>query len=171
MTHCVLIILPFFNDISKGMTHPGNKSYHIDLRWMWSSLMPWVNLNCCYQVLETPLSAFQSHPVYILKRFTILIIITWLKLGTLPWCTWFKIFLSACLQVHPGGLACGGDHNEGLHQPDAACDCRLCGPLFDFAVCPQSSSSVIRNRLHGHLHKVRMHTYHGFCSFLNYLFI
>lgn len=78
-------------------------------------------------------------------------------------------FLSACLQVHPGGLACGGDHNEGLHQPDAACDCRLRGPLFDFAVCPQSSSSVIRNRLHGHLHKVRMHTYHGFCSFLNYL--
>lgn len=32
MTHCVLIILPFFNDISKGMTHPGNKSYHIDSR-------------------------------------------------------------------------------------------------------------------------------------------
>lgn len=72
-----------------------------------------------------------------------------------------SLSLSACFQVHPGGLACGSDHYEGFHQPDVTCDGGLRGPLLDFAIRPQGSPSVIRNRLHGHLHTVRLHTCHG----------
>lgn len=57
-------------------------------------------------------------------------------------------------QVHPGGLAGGGDHHEGLLQPDAACDCVCCGPLPGAALCAQSPSPAIRHCLHGDLHKV-----------------
>ena len=62
------------------------------------------------------------------------------------------------VQVHPSGLACGGDHHEGLLQPDAACDSGLCGPLPGPALSPQGSPPVIGNRLHGSLHTVRIHT-------------
>lgn len=61
------------------------------------------------------------------------------------------------LQVHPGGLACGGDHHEGLLKPDAACDSGVCWSLPGSALSPQGSPPAVGYRLHGSLYSVRIH--------------
>lgn len=58
------------------------------------------------------------------------------------------------MQVHPGGLACGGDHHEGLLQLDTACYSGLCRSLLGSALCPQGSPTVVRYCLHGGLYTV-----------------
>lgn len=63
------------------------------------------------------------------------------------------------LQVHPGRLARGGDHHEGLLQPYAARDSGLRGPLLGSAFCPEGSAAAAWNRLHGGLYTVRMQPY------------
>lgn len=57
-------------------------------------------------------------------------------------------------QVHPGGLAGGGDHDEGLLQLDLACHCELCGPLPGSAFSAQSPPPAFGHSVHGDLHKV-----------------
>lgn len=63
------------------------------------------------------------------------------------------------LQVHPGRLARGGDHNERFLQPYAACDSGLCRPLLGSTLCPKGSAPVTWNCLHGSLYTVRIHKY------------
>lgn len=69
------------------------------------------------------------------------------------------------LQVHPGGLARGGDHYEGFLQPYAACDSGLCRPLLGSTLCPKGSAPVTWNCLHGSLYTVRIHKYTILCMF------
>lgn len=67
------------------------------------------------------------------------------------------------LQVHPGRLARGGDHDEGFLQPYAARDSGLCRPLLGSAICPEGSAAAAWNRLHGSLYTVRMQPYKIHC--------